>query len=228
MKGNKAWIDEGKKTITKTKLLLGNLVGDVRSKQFDIFERKLKPVKSFRVVDIGVSSEEDIGGTNMFEKLYKYPKKLTLATIENSQKLAKLYPTSKIVKIFPGKNLPFADKTFDVAVSWATVEHVGGYKEQEFFINELMRIAKKVFITTPYRGCFYEPHSGFPFVHWLPLKVFRRICKSTGRKFWADENNLNPLYVRDIKKMKLARRPKIIIYKMFSFLPSHLLILLNG
>lgn len=227
MKGNKTWIREGKKTITKTKLVLGGLVGDVRSKQFAIFEEKLKPDKSSRVIDVGVSSEEDIGGTNMFEKLYKYPENLTLATIENSRKLKKLYPKSKVIRIRPGKKLPYKDKTFDIAVSWATVEHVGDYKDQEFFLNELIRIAKKVFVTTPYRGCFYEPHSGLPFVHWLPLTVFRKVCELTGRKFWADINNLNPLYVRDVKKMGLDRKPKIIIYKMSGLLPSHLLILIN-
>lgn len=228
MKGNKIWISEGKKTITKTKILMGNLVGDVRSKQFDIFYEKLRPTKFSRVIDIGVSSEEDIGGTNMFEKLYKYPNKLTLATIENSQKLKKLYPKSKVVKILPGRKLPFTDKSFDIAVSWATVEHVGDYADQAFFLKELARIAKKVFVTTPYRGCFYEPHSGLPFIHWLPLGVFRWVCKVTGKKFWSDVNNLNPLYVRDLKEMKLMGRPKIMVYKLFGILPSHLLILLNG
>ena len=109
-------------------------------------------------------------------------------------------------------------------VSWATLEHVGSYKQQEDFINELLRVGKEVFITTPYRGTFYEPHSGFFFLHWLPLNLFRKICSFTGKQFWADEGNLNPLYVRDILKMKLDSKINIKVYKMFKIIPSHLII----
>ncbi len=226
-KGNKVWIKEGKKTITKTKHLLGSLVGSVRTEQFSIFKTHLKPSKISIIIDVGVSSEEDIKGTNMFEKLYEFPRKLTLATIENEKKLKSIYPNCKVVKILPNKKLPFPDKSFDIAVSWATVEHVGNYKDQEFFLNELIRIAKKVFVTTPYRGCFYEPHSGFIFIHWLPLSIFRWICKILGKTYWSDVNNLNPLNVDNIKNMKLKRKPKINVYKMFGILPSHLLIIIN-
>lgn len=227
MKGNTSWIKDSKKTITKTKLLLGSLVADVRTQQFLIFKRSISPSKSSKVLDVGVSSEEDIKGTNMFEKLYEYPKKLTLATIEDPKKLKKLYPQCNVVGIIPDNKLPFKDKAFDVVVSWATLEHVGDYKKQKLFLNELCRVAKKVFVTTPYRGCIYEPHSGLALIHWLPLRLFRWVCKNTGKKFWADINNLNPLYVRDIKKMSLVYKPKIKIYKIFGLLPSHLLILIN-
>jgi len=227
MKGNKIWIDEGKKTITRTKLALGSLVADTRTQQFKTFEKFLKPTKYSKVLDVGVSSEEVIGGTNMFDKLYKYPNKLTLATIEDSKKINKIYPASKVVRIKPDKNLPFKDKSFDIAVSWATLEHVGNRKKQEIFLNELQRVSKKTFVTTPYRACIYEPHSGFLFAHWLPLKAFRFLCKITGKGFWSDVENLNPLYVRDIERMHLSKKPIIIIYKMFGLIPSHLLIMSN-
>ena len=97
-------------------------------------------------------------------------------------------------------------------------------KSQESFINELLRVGKKVFITTPYRNAFYEPHSGFFFLHWLPLTLFRRICDKTGRKFWSDENNLNPLNISDLEKMKFKRRVNFRIYKTLKLFPSHIII----
>ena len=224
-KGGQEWIDDGKRTITKVKVLMERLVERVRKEQFNVFKAMLLPSKNSNILDVGVSSEEDIKGTNLFEKIYEYPKNLTLATIENVTKLGKMYPQSKVVRLTPGDKLPFRDNEFDIAVSWATLEHVGGYKDQERFLNEMIRVSKKVFVTTPYRGCIYEPHSGLFLIHWLPLEVFRRFCSIFGNKFWTDVDNLNPLYIKDIKKMKLSENPKILTYKMFGFLPSHLLIL---
>lgn len=224
MQKDKYWLKESKKTITKLKLVLGELASNVRSDQFKIFSKNINITPALKVLDVGVSSEEDIKGTNLFDKYYPYPQKVTLATIEDSRKLKKIYPLSKIVKVVPKKKLPFKDGEFDVVVSWAVLEHVGGYEDQEFFLNELLRVGKKIFVTTPYRGCVYEPHTGFFLLHWLPLEIFRRICHVYNNKFWATEENLNPLYVRDILQMKLNKGISIQIYKMLKILPSHLIL----
>lgn len=213
-----------KGTVTMTKRALSGLSLRVRTDQFWLFKKLINPRVSSSIVDVGATSEEVFQESNFFEKLYPWPEQLTVATIENEIRLKKLYPNIKVKKIYPHKKLPFKSKSFDVVVSWATLEHVGSYKQQEDFINELLRVGKKVFITTPYRGAFYEPHSGFFFLHWLPLGIFRKICLLTGKNFWADEGNLNPLYVRDILKMKLDSKIGVKVYKMFKIIPSHLII----
>ena len=160
----------------------------------------------------------------MFDKVYPFPNRLTLATIENAEKLRKQYIHSNVVKIVPDCKLPFKDKEFDIVVSWATLEHVCGYKKQARFINELLRVGKKIFITTPYRGCVYEPHSGIFILHWLPINWFRKICKILCKEFWMTEENLNPLYVHDLLQMKLNKSISVLMYKMFRLIPSHLII----
>lgn len=224
MPQNNPWEKESLQTVTKIKHILANLSVKVRTDQFKLFKRLLKPNSKTTILDVGVTSDETLKDSNIFERLYPYPQKLTVATIENLRKFKKLYPKIKVVKIIPHKPLPFKDKHFDIAVSWATLEHVGDYNDQEYFINELIRVSKKVFLTTPYRGCIYEPHSGFFFIHWLPLTVYRFICKLTGKTFWSDIKNLNPLFVKNIKKMNLTKKPKVLIYNMLKFLPSHLII----
>lgn len=225
MQANKTWDEEAKHTITKTKSSMADMSIKVRSDQFKIFKKLSKFKKTDKILDVGVTSDETLKDSNIFERLYPYQNKLVAATIENAVKFKKLYPgISKVVKITPHKKLPFKDKEFDIVVSWATIEHVGGYGDQQFFLNELGRVGKMVFLTTPYRGCVYEPHTGLPLVQWLPLSLFRSICKLTGRNFWATEKHLNPLYVKNVKTMKLDRIFKVQIYKMFKFLPSHLLI----
>lgn len=224
MNKSKIWEVDSKNTITWSKKLLGGLAENVRNEQYNIFFKIIKPKIDDKVLDVGVSSEEDIRGTNLFEKKYPYSKNVTAATIENKVRLQKIYPQIRVVKIKPNKKLIFKDNAYDVVVSWATLEHVGDLKDQEYFINELLRVGKKVFITTPYRGCIYEPHSGLFFVHWLPLKIFRLFCKHINKKFWSIEQNLNPLYISNIKKMKLIKKPKFVLYKMFGIIPSHILI----
>ena len=67
-----------------------------------------------------------------------------------------------------GRDLPFADGEFDVGFSNAVVEHVGGRDDQERFVRELCRVAKRVFVTTPNRLFPVDPHTLLPFLHWLP------------------------------------------------------------
>ncbi len=222
---NKTWSDTAKGTITKTKHFLSDLAIKVRTEQFNIFLKNIKPQNNDKVADIGVSSDEILKETNLFEKLYPYPENLTAVTIEEKLKLKKLYPKIKVVKIKVGEKLPFKNSQFDIVTSWATLEHVGSFENQKKFINEILRVGKRVFITIPYRGCIYEPHTGFFFLHWLPLKIFRWICKKTGREFWSQDKNLNPLYISDLKKMLKNYKTEIIIYKMFWCLPSHLIII---
>jgi len=224
MNKSKIWISDSKKTVTRLKILLGSLAEHTRDKQYDIFTKITKPKKTANILDVGVASNEDIKGTNFFEKKYPFPSKISAATIENKIKLQKKYPKIKVIKIRPNKRLPFKSNYYQIAVSWATLEHVGGFKEQEAFLNELLRVSKNIFVTTPYRGCIYEPHSGLFFVHWLPLSIFRHICTFLKQKFWSHEYNLNPLYVHDISEMNLIKEVKIEVFKMFGVLPSHLII----
>jgi len=218
------WVEDSIKTVTRTKIVLSKLSIYVRTDQYKIFENILKPNKSTKVLDVGVSSDETLEDTNIFERLYPYKNRLTAATIEEPQKFRKLYTQIKTVQIHPHKKLPFKDNAFDIVTAWATLEHVGDYKEQETFLNELLRVGKRIFLTTPYRGCIYELHTGLLFIQWLPLNLFRRICSYLGKGFWATSKNLNPLYVRDIKKMKLRSNLNVDVYKTFGIIPSHLII----
>jgi len=221
---DKRWTITAQNTLTPTKKFLSQLSIKVRTDQFALFREIFNPNKSTIILDVGVASEEILPDSNMFEKLYPHQANITLATIENRVKLKKIYPKSRVVQIYPHRKLPFRKREFDVAVSWATIEHVGNYKRQREFLCEMSRVANSIFLTTPYRGCIYEPHTGFFFLHWLPLKWFRKICLMTGRNFWATEKNLNPLYIKNIKAMSLSKNLVIKKYNMWGVLPSHLII----
>jgi len=207
-----------------TKNILSKLSLTVRAGQLKIMLDLTRPTPQTQVLDVGFAPREDLPDTNYFEKFYPFPNSLTAASTEDCRAVKSKYPGVNIVRIQPGKKLPFRNNHFEIATSWATLEHVGNYQQQEFFLNELLRVAHKIFVTTPYRGSPYEPHTGFFFLQWLPLNWFRKICLYTGRRFWAKTANLNPLWVRDIKSMRLTKPVVVSVYQTLKFIPSHLLI----
>ena len=106
------------------------------------------------------------------------------------------YPTVRYVQ-GDACALPFADGEFDLYFSNAVIEHVGGGERQRAFVAEALRVAPRVFITTPNR--------------WFPSSCTRGCRSCTGcqgaahracdlaRKGWAKENHLlGPGDLRDL------------------------------
>jgi len=222
------WTATALETITRTKHLLSNISIKVRTQQFKIFLKLFSPKACDKILDVGASSNETLKDSNMFERLYPFPEKLTAVTIEDIRILKKLYPKIKIIKITPNKPLPFKKNEFDIVTSWATLEHVGNAEKQKFFMRELLRVGKKNFITTPYKYCFYEPHSEVFFIHWLPDKWFRKLLNILGKKFWAKEQNLRLVGIKEVKNLISDRDLKVKLFFTAGFLPTHLIIYRNN
>lgn len=67
-----------------------------------------------------------------------------------------------------GCELPFRDKSFDLAFSNSAIEHVGSEENQYKFAREMMRVGRRVYCQTPSRLFPIDPHLSSPFLHWLP------------------------------------------------------------
>ena len=167
-----------------------------RRKMFEALIKLAQPDSKTNILDVGVSCEsrED---SNFFEKLYQYPHNITAVGTESARFLENDFPGLKFINA-DGINLPFSDKSFDLAVSFATLEHVGSRDRQRRFIRELCRVGDSVCLTVPNRWYPIEFHTLLPLVHWLPPVYFRAICKFLGKDFFADEKNLNLISERDI------------------------------
>ena len=87
--------------------------------------------------------------------------------MEDASFLAQEYPGLKYVRS-DGLALPFPDKSFDLVVSFAVIEHVGSRVQQKAFVMELYRVGKTCCITTPNRWYPLEFHTAVPLIHWLP------------------------------------------------------------
>lgn len=160
-------------------------------------ERKLAHFLSlFRegqsVLDVGVTSERAGFGAffpsqNHFLKNYPYGQgSYTGLSIEDVSGMEELFPGKRFVR-YEGNAFPFRDKEFDWVFSNAVIEHVGDDGRQLNFLNEMMRVARSVYFTTPNKYFPLESHTNAILLHWND-GLFYRWC---GRKKpWATRENL--------------------------------------
>ncbi len=165
----------------------------------------VKPSKNSEILDLGATPDTKLADSNIFDKLYPYKTQLTVCSIEDCSNIVSELGLKDFVFNEAKKPLPFEDSTFDAIFCSAVLEHVGSRSDQEFFLNECMRIGKKVFLTTPYRYFPIEMHTFIPFLHWLPWSWFQKIVKVTKGDFWASIDNLNLLCKKDFCDMNLIR-----------------------
>ena len=76
-----------------------------------------------------------------------------------------------------GCALPFADGAFDIVFSNSVIEHVGTWEQQQRLAAESRRVGRRLWVQTPAREFFVEPHLLAPFVHWLPCPCQRRLLR---------------------------------------------------
>lgn len=172
-----------------------------RRKMYHFFVKELHPKAEDQVLDLGVTPDETLEDSNFFERCYPYKQNLTVASIEDCSNLVDAFGLKRFVQNTPKAALPFEDQEFDILFSSAVLEHVGTREDQAFFLKECLRIAKKVFLTTPNRYFPLEMHTFIPFLHWLPWPLFQKIVKRTKNDFWADINNLNLLSKKSLLQM---------------------------
>lgn len=111
--------------------------------------------------------------------------RLTLFNQAFPENLAKQHPEF-VFSTGDGCNLPYANQEFDVIYSNSVIEHVGTWDRQQEFAKEARRTAGRLWIQTPAREFFIEPHLIAPFIHWLPRHWQRRLIRNFTVRGWLE------------------------------------------
>ena len=184
--------------LTKFKSIISN---NARIKMYNHFVSLVKPAENDNVLDMGVTPDTSLIESNYFEKMYPFTNNITMTTVEDASNLEEVFKGAKFVRNETQKRFPFKDKQFDILFCSAVLEHVGDDNDQRFFIHECLRVAKKVYLTTPNKRFPIEFHTYLPFVHYLPRNIHQKILRILKMDFWAETANLNLLTKNKIYSM---------------------------
>jgi SAM-dependent methyltransferase len=195
-----------------------------RIKMYNLFMHVMRPSRTTSIIDLGVTPDESLPESNLFEKLYPYKHKIIAVSIEDANFLEKKYNGLQFLKINKGDKLPFKDDQFDILYCSAVIEHVGNTDSQRTFITEALRVSKRFFITTPNRYFPLEIHTMIPFLHWLPKPYYQTILIQLGLDFWANTENLNLLTPSLFKKIFPYNTDITITHNRLLGLPANIII----
>lgn len=167
-----------------------------RESRFELFMREISPLPTDRLLDVGVTDTSWRAG-NFLESRYPWPAKITAVAPQPMPAFTSEHPDVEFV-VADGRQLPFADASFDIGFSNAVIEHVGSRAQQQRFVDEMVRTCRRVFICTPNAAFPLDPHTLLPFAHWLPRHWWHRVLRTTGNGRWASEDHLNPLTASEL------------------------------
>ncbi|MFH0876270.1 MAG: class I SAM-dependent methyltransferase [archaeon] len=169
-----------------------------KKKKYELFIKFLSPNRNSIILDVGC------GQGTFLEEMYPYKKNIIALDIskENISNLKKKFPYIKTI-CTDGSALPFKDKSIDIIFSNAVIEHVGNYEKQHLFASEIIRVAKKYFVTTPNKLFPYEPHYRLPFFQFVPKKIQKLITKhfNVGNYKKGEWEDINLLTLIQLKKL---------------------------
>jgi Methyltransferase domain len=174
---------------TVTKRLQYRLALTSRRRKLDLFWSLLRPSAGQVVLNLGatpphlghaLTGNQHGGCIEQPEQDTRWDE-LFVVGINRDESNARAYRdyykrTDRIAFVADGCQLPFADKSVDIVFSNAVIEHVPAEK-QELFAQEIMRVGRAWFITTPNYWYPFEFHYKLPFVHYLPQPLQSRTCR---------------------------------------------------
>lgn len=173
-----------------------------RRRKLRLFLDEMRPTAETTVLDVGADElgfgeGEGCSTLNFFEQLYPWRERITAVGLHDGAGFRRRYPEVAYVQA-DGCALPFADGAFDLYFSNAVIEHVGCRDRQRAFVAEAVRVARRVFLTTPNRWFPLEVHTRLPLVHWLPEPLARRAFDLARRPWAKDYRLLAPADLREL------------------------------
>lgn len=148
--------------------------------RLQLIERYGGPLAGRRILDLG----SGMGGTSVALALagaHPLAFEYNRAYCEIIRLRAARYQLHMPVLNGAGEWLPFADASFDLAISWDVVEHVQNPAQ---LLAELARVLKpggRVLLTVINRLAYRDPHYHLPLLNWMPRRLAEAIIEQRGR-----------------------------------------------
>jgi hypothetical protein len=144
------------------------LLRGVRRRRMARFAAALAPDPATRILDVG--------GSPFNWELSELRARVTLLNLQPPRDRGAV-PEHFALLTASGTDLPHRDGAFDIAFSNSVIEHLGSYGRQQRFAAELRRVGRRLWVQTPARAFFFEPHLLTPFIHYLPKRWQRHLLR---------------------------------------------------
>jgi 2-polyprenyl-3-methyl-5-hydroxy-6-metoxy-1,4-benzoquinol methylase len=135
-----------------------------------LFLERMKPLKQTRILDVG--------GYPWCWLDSRVPLSVTILNLHILPGLENQYKDRCKLVIGDATRMQFQDQQFDIVFSNSVIEHLGTYQQQEKFAKEVRRVGRDLWIQTPAKCFFFEPHLLTPFIHWLPKQMQISLARS--------------------------------------------------
>lgn len=190
--------------------ILNKIIKPFRQKRMVAFMNAMMPQPSDKILDVG--------GNIYNWALTDCKSELTLLNIKFPDGEASDPRLNASYVIGDGTDLKYTDGAYDICFSNSVIEHVGTHEQQRRFAQEIRRVGKRIWIQTPAKGFFFEPHYVTPFVHWLPVNVQKKVLRNFS--IWGLLTRPSQEYVDDF-----VNQTRLLTYKEFKELFPDCLIL---
>lgn len=169
-----------------------------RIRMLDAFFATVQPTAQTTLLDVGaLSVPHPPPEANMLERVYPYPHHLTVLGLEDGRSLRAQHPQVHYIQ-YGGGTFPLADRSVDVVYSHAVLEHVGTHADRLRFVEECLRVAGEVWMTTPNRWYPVDFHTLWPLLHWMPRPWHRTALRHLGQPFFSQPQHLHLLSRREV------------------------------
>jgi hypothetical protein len=125
----------------------------------------------------------DVGGVaSLWEGLSVSPR----VTILNFKKPKKPLPAHIDFVVGDGTRIQYPDRSFDIAFSNSTIEHLRDWNTQARFALEMRRVGRAYYVQTPNYYFPIEPHYLAPFIHWFAPAIQKRLVRYATPWGWIE------------------------------------------
>lgn len=143
-----------------------------RRKRMAWFLDQMQLSEQVRILDVG-------GRVDFWNELNQNVKRLDIVNVEGDRSSLTPVESRPWMRVGYGNalDLNFEDRAYDLVFSNSVIEHVQTWENQVLFAKEAARVGKALWVQTPAREFFIEPHYIAPFIHWVPIPLRRKIVR---------------------------------------------------
>jgi hypothetical protein len=152
-----------------------------REKRHAMFLGLMRPTAKMTILNVGATGR-NTGLPEQLEHWYRPLDKITGGGLflHETQDYRASFPGVTPV-VFDGCALPFGDKSFDIVYSNAVLEHLPDRQSVERFAQEIQRVGRSWFVSTPNRWFPVDAHYHLPLVQFLSPARQQRLVKRLGK-----------------------------------------------